>query len=496
MTSSDRNAGLATAIQATMCVMFVASTWMAPLYYQNQNTKFLHGLATAFPERLGADWTAGTVDGLPVFTGLVHAVAAWSSPVVFYGLEIALLAVMFLSLLALARVTAPQHGASPLFLAIVAGVLVLLVHPPQEDSLRGVAGQNMMRGYLQPSEFGILYLPALLLALRRHPAALVLAAVPAAIHPAYIAFSAIAVAIIAWDRWRAGLGLPLLPLSGALALLVLPPLDLAIRFAPTDPDVMAKANAILAFERIPFHSDPREWADFVAFRKLALALLGLAVAPAGILRNLLAALLVLAVGGAGFVALTGNAEIALMAPWRASILIVPLSTVLLLGWLLERLFDRFPSGKVPAVLTAVALAAAGWAALEGAVIKLRQVSGSLQSDHVAFARATYTPGTLYLTDPALEDFRLDAMVPQFVSRKTHPYFDTEVLEWDHRLRLAEDVFSNDEALDCAALERVLALYPVTHVLVENNELPSPPCSALTPVFEGETHVVLAVDAGR
>ena len=91
-TLADRLSGIG------LCAAFIAATWMAPLYFQNQNTKFLHGLATAMPDRLGADWTAGTVDGLPVFTALVHGIAAWSTPLLFYALEAALLALMALTM--------------------------------------------------------------------------------------------------------------------------------------------------------------------------------------------------------------------------------------------------------------------------------------------------------------------------------------------------------------------------------------------------------------
>ncbi|RYH08183.1 DUF6798 domain-containing protein [Tropicimonas sp. IMCC6043] len=480
------------AIRLGLVVMFIAATVTAPLYFQNQNTKFLHGLATAFPERLGADWTAATRDGLPVFSALVHAVASASSPLVFYLIEAALLAIMCLSLLEIARLSAPRHRDSPVFLLIAASVLVALVHPPQETSLRGVAQQYMMHGYLQPSEFGILYLPALLLAVARRPVALVVMAVPAAIHPAYILISAIGIAAILWDRRRAGAQLPLLFLALALALLVLPPVDLALRFAPTDPESFARANDILAFERIPHHSDPRLWADFDALRKLGIALAALAVAPNRLTRVLLFALLAVALGGAGYVALTGNAEIALMAPWRASIVIVPVADAILLGWVLERILDRVRDRRLVAGLAALAFGWAGLAAAGGMAIKWRDFAGAQFPDHIRFAHENYSPGDIYLTSPDMADFRLDAMVAQFVTRKTHPYLDTEVIEWDHRLRLAERVFPSDGPLQCGALDEVLALYEISHVLVAKDKLPQPPCARLAPLFEGESHSVLAI----
>ncbi|MDV7145138.1 DUF6798 domain-containing protein [Tropicimonas sp. TH_r6] len=482
------------AIRIGFSAMFIAATWMAPLYFSNQNTKFLHGLATAFPERLGADWTAGTADGLPLFSALVHAVAAWADPLLFYAIEAALLVVMALSLLEITRRMAPTHGRSAAFILIAAACFVGLVHPPQEDSLRGVAGQYMMRGYLQPSEFGILFLPAVLLAMDRRASALIVMALPAAIHPAYIPISGIGVAIILWDRWRAGVRLPLVATGCALALLILPPLYLAFRFAPTDPDLFAEANRILAFERIPHHSDPWQWADGTALRKLAITLAALAVTPRGILRGMLLALLALAAGGTAFVAVTGNAELALMAPWRASIVIVPLAAAILIGWLLERGLQLVRDRRLVLAATAGTLLWAGWAALDGMAIKAHQIVKGDSPDHIAFARTHQRPGDLYLTPPDMADFRLDAMVAQFVTRKTHPYLDREVIEWDRRLRLAERVFPAGQAMECDALSKTVTSYAISHVLLKKDRLPTQLCAGLSPLFEGKSHVILAVMA--
>ncbi|MFV0334304.1 MAG: DUF6798 domain-containing protein [Tropicimonas sp.] len=496
MSGRDIRAGEAAFLRLGLCLAFAASAAMPLLYFQNQNTKFLHGIAAARPDRLGADWTAHTVDGLPVFSALVRAVATWSHPGMFYGLELGLLAVMCLSLLELARLAAPAQARRPAFLLAAAGLIAALAHPSQEESLSGVAGQYMMGGYLQPSEFGILYLPAILLALRRHPAALILGAVPAAMHPAYIALSAICVALFLWDRWRAGAGIPVLPLAAALALLILPPLDLARRFAPTDPELFARANAILAFQRIPHHSDPAQWAGFTALRQLSLALLALVLAPRGLLRSLLAALLLMAVGGAGFVALSGNAEVALMAPWRASILIIPLAWAIVIGRLLGWLLARSGGPYLPTVLSLAMLALATWTAADGLAVKWRNTARTTQPDHLRFIRETHRPGDIYLTDPDQSGFRLNAMSAQFVSGKTHPYLDHEVLEWDRRLDLAERVFPRRAPLDCAALDEVLAHYEITHVLIRQGRLPAVPCPALTPLFDGESHAVLAVTPAR
>lgn len=475
-----------------LAALYVAASPMPLLYHSNQNTKFLHGLAAANPDRLGADWTARTADGLPVFSFLVRVIAEAGQPLLFYGIEVALLAVMCLSLIGLARQAAPRTGASLPFLAIAGGLLVLVAGGWQDDALRGVAKQYLTLGYLQPAEFGILFLPALLRAGRNRADALVLAALPAAVHPAYIAFAAILVAVILYHRWRARLPLPWGPLALALVLLVLPPLDLAIRFAPSDAATFVHANEILAFERIPHHSDPARWADWTAARKLLIALVAIPLAPRGPIRTGLAALLALAVLGTVFVWLTGNPEVALAAPWRSSVIVAPVSVAILLGAVLDRVLRVLP-GRLPWVLAAVVVAAALVVAGQGAGDKRRDLARDHLPAAIRYVRDSYRPGEVYLTVPEASDFRLQAMVPQFVTWKTHPYLDTEVLAWRARAEAAAAVFGKAEGgtaatgFDCGALDRLVAAYPeVTHVFVrETATAEAATCARLSQLYAGE-----------
>lgn len=57
----------------------------SPLYTSNQNTYFLHGLASAGLGNLKTDWLANTADPTPVFSGLVFLTYALThSGALFY----------------------------------------------------------------------------------------------------------------------------------------------------------------------------------------------------------------------------------------------------------------------------------------------------------------------------------------------------------------------------------------------------------------------------
>ncbi|MBP0651981.1 hypothetical protein J8J40_33460, partial [Mycobacterium tuberculosis] len=81
-----------------------------------------------------------------------------------------------------------------------------------------------------------------------------------------------------------------------------PQIDLMVRFAAQDALLQEEAMRIIAFERIPHHSLPSVWFDATVLGKLALALWAIRIAPAGVVRRTLVALLAFSVVGALFVA--------------------------------------------------------------------------------------------------------------------------------------------------------------------------------------------------
>src|SRR5205823_5370493 len=75
-----------------------------PLYYSNQNHRFLHGLAHAGIGCLREDWLANTTDPTPLFSLLVEGTYYWGHESLFYAYHVLLMAVYVGSLVGIARV--------------------------------------------------------------------------------------------------------------------------------------------------------------------------------------------------------------------------------------------------------------------------------------------------------------------------------------------------------------------------------------------------------
>jgi hypothetical protein len=484
-------------------VVFVAAFSTFPLYYVNQNTKFLHGLAQAFPDRLGADWTAATVDGLPVFSSVVFLVARFGDPLLFHAIELVLLGCFVGALLAIGVKSSPSSGRSLWFQTALAAILAVLA---KTENLEGVAGQYVIHGYLQPSEFGVLFIVALALALYgRRTSAVLAAAAPGVLLPAYIPMAAIIVGSIAFVGWRDHRILrPTFVSVVVLALLIGCSADLALRFAPTDPDLFARATRIIATERIPYHSIFYGWFDATAFAKLLLAIVALGLAPRGPLRFILGGLFIYAVGGTIVVIATNDSSLMILAPWRASVIIVPVSIVIVIGRLLDSTMSLM-NRKTRTVVIVPLLLAAVFSAAEGLRATYRHNIAARPADYILFAREHREPTDLYLTATSDKTFRLAAMTAQFISWKTHPYLDREVIEWRHRIELTRNVFPETDkwgnvsngaphAIDCGALRSLLDGYPVTHVLFDDEQVDrKATCPFLQTWFVGEKARIMTVN---
>ena len=258
--------------------VFSAAYCQAPLYYSNQNQYFLHGLANAGFGYLHDDWLSSTRDSTPIFSGLVEMTVRYLHPFAFHLYHALLLGGYGAALLGLfAAVVGQQTTARrwPIFLALLIAIHSALARWCSYHFLgvdypwffqAGVAGQYVLGGMLQPSMFGVLLFGAACLFVRGQtfPAA-VCTALAAAMHSTYLLSAGfltlgMMTALVAERRPLVALGV------GALALVLVLPAAVFVLlvFGPSSASEFAQAQEILVNVRIPHHSRPDLWLEWVA----------------------------------------------------------------------------------------------------------------------------------------------------------------------------------------------------------------------------------------
>ena len=455
----------------------------APLYYSNQNQYFLHGLAAVDDGPLRDDWLANTLSPTPAFDALVAITAETGCEFAFHGYYALLLGVYFASLVGLFDCLAGERATPGRRLAFSA--LLLLMHSAalRWASYRWfdadypcyfqgwLAAQYVLGPVFQPSAFGVFLIAGIHQFLRDRPlvAATCLGAACVG-HATYLLPAAtltLTFAILLIRDGRRGRALALAGWAFALVLPVL--IHACANFRPTSPEAFSEASRILAHERIPHHCQPRRWFDAIAGLQIAFLIVAwflvrrTRLSPIfGVLFCASAALTLVQIA-------TGSDALALLFPWRSSVVLLPLATAIAVtrGVLLAGLWIDSPAARWTCRAGIAALAGAGLLLM---LFRQGFAVNAAEDPLMRRVRETRRPGDVYLipvTVPKLSEgrgaissdfkplpsqrgdarvipidfqrFRLGASVPVYADFKAIPYRDIDVLEWRRRVEWNAEV---------------------------------------------------------
>ena len=473
-------------------VLFAVAHTQSPLYYSNQNQYFLHGAATAGVGDLPSDWLANTADPTPAFSAFVafslKYLGEWPFHVAFF---LSLMA-YFLSAWWLIK---PSAWAGPLFAA-----LFTLLHAGifRWASYRllgadypwffhcGLASQYILGAGLQPSVIGVALLTsAAAYRNERTLLAVALAAGANLIHSTYLLPAALLIAgylvgEAARGKWKT------VAVGAVLGIALVVPVGVRIFtvFAPNQ-DCFSEAQRILAEVRIPHHTQPARWFDWVAGLQLLWILAGLVALRRTRLFLPLCVTCVLAFLGAGAAIVTANPTLSLMFPWRVSAVLIPVATAVLVAKLADR--GQRLDWPVPAIVLALLLLNTGY--LYRQSLGYREPEG--EDAALRYVAENHKPGEVYLVparfpkpttkrgvysntfaeppDPSavvyfeMARFRLRTGAALYIDFKAIPYRDTEVMEWHRRVGRCVDWFGRPD-WDARGAAAEVAGEGITHVV--------------------------------
>lgn len=489
-------------ILAALLAPLLLTAWqIEPLYASNQNTKYLHALANAGVGYLHEDWLARTKDGLPAFTWLVEAIYRTIGPAGYYIATLGgYYGFLLCALIIYRRVAQPDHVPMQGLAIFIAAIFSFAtVEDLQQIVFQGFAEQYVLGGYFQTADFGVLLLLAVVI-FEAHSiilaCALVLAG--ATMHPGYVVPGAVLISAfllyeLAYSTRRKKLTAIAICAIGFAGLAAIS-LALKVHFAPTDPQLHKDAHRILTEIRIPKHASPASWLSMNVALQLAICAAAAWLLPAGRFRFVLrlgTIALVVFVAGA---LLPTSETYRLVAPWRVSAILLPLSSLAVLAVIVARLHERgyFRPDNARRNLRIACSTIAGCVAI-GLGFTIAKFTAPTPA-YTDFVRANLVPGQLYLTPMAHIEFRLATGAPQYTTFKSHPYQDVEVLEWHRRLQVARSLYQGAR-MDCQRLREAARQDRITHVIVEKGR-PILDCPFATPIFRGQTSVVFHLAASQ
>ncbi len=520
-------------------VVFGVSYTQAPLYYSNQNQYFLHGLATAGVGDLQHDWLANTKDPTPLFSGMVAVTVGYVHEELFYLYYLLIIGVYFHSLFGMFCYLMPEPPSTPakglfsaLFVIVHAGIVRWLsAHAFGVDYpwffQAGLAGQYLLGFGLQPSVSGVFLLASILAFLRDRPwLAVIWACLAPIIHATYFPAAALLTLAYMLVSYRVRCLRRAVLLGGVALLLVSPALVYsALTFAPSSATVFEHAQSILAHERIPHHCEIRRWLDTIAILQIIWMRTAIALTRRGSLSIILMTIFRASLALTLLQWLTDNDSLALLFPWRTSVILVPIATTIILAKIVESLVPWLTSrGKVFLGSCGVLIGICFVGGLGVSVYGLGYRSNRDELPLLEWVKIHHRPGELYLipvetlkpwTEQSkrgvfnsnfvpppkrgkadgfiaidLQQFRTFTGAALCVDFKAIPYKDEEVLEWWRRVQWDADIYAG-KSDKSDELHAALRKEGITHVVAPAHNLL--PFASLRPaVYQDDVYAIFLV----
>ncbi|MBL4587172.1 MAG: hypothetical protein JKX84_08980 [Flavobacteriales bacterium] len=331
---------------------------MQGLFSGNQNIYFLWGMADLLPSVFAADPLLNSPDPYPLFSWLISIFPPQFLQIWTTLIYILLNSVYSYSLFGIANRITELYKNEKQLLSFV--TLFLFLHSSPiwgtyfqtllNVDLRwmwdsGIAEQGVLRGYLQPSAFGVFFLLSMHQGMKKNYSAAILSLLPAVIiHANYLFLGGlITVLLLFLSRFEK----KSLVSAGFLLLCVAPySIYILNHFVFLDSEVSSAINAAvnLGFEE-NIHLNPNNWMNPKFYLQLITMFFGMIFLWKTSLRNIILGITVLGIGLTLTAYLTNNITLISLNPWRFSIILMPISTTIILSkligsssWVSVRLF--------------------------------------------------------------------------------------------------------------------------------------------------------------
>ncbi|HHP7240025.1 MAG TPA: DUF6798 domain-containing protein [Cyclobacteriaceae bacterium] len=444
------------------------------LFEGNQHTKFISGLANADYKYLTDEWLAGITDPFPLFSFILEYQYK------LMGLKLGVHGFFWILLFIYA--VAAYWLATKLFGSksnkgnnlIIFTVLWFLVHsivlreywiflfPP------GLAKQYLIGNYYQPCCYGVFILLGIALyQYRKFAFSALCFFISAVFHPIYLVSSVILVSLMIilpaneylWKRRIEFYVIAMTPLMiyGIWSYFLL---------TSKESSIIQDAHQMLSQFRISHHTDPWEWDPISSSGFFISAFLASWLGRREFIGQLIFYSTILSLITIAAMMIYFNPTFAIAAPWRISVFIAPLSWVVLLfsfsNWISKKMIFQ-KSVRVRIILLFLYIVFGFW----GLKSIINNYEKKTEDKHYKISRyldGYHKPGNQYLIPPDESNIRLEAGVPVYITWKSHPSKDTELLAWFDRIKKAETVYDSSIYHSRPVLKQLYKEENVSHII--------------------------------
>ncbi len=450
-----------------LSLLFVLTIQIFDIYKGNAN-HLIHSIKFFDDNKLQNDWIANQEHHIPLFAYFNYLLIKFFSGKSIYFIHSILLATCSLFLFLISKNLFPKLKIRNLYIIWFA-FFTIFYH--ENSFFSGVAGQSVIDAGYQPASYGVLFFIGIYFFLiDKNFLSILFICLAASFHPTYVLHSGfLLLGILGYNFWSKKY-LNCLKIVIIYSLLILPiTLFIIINFLTIDKNLILIGQEIL-LGRIPHHADIHNWLSYkdtyffiTFFYSLYLIRKNKRFFTFFATFGLCPILLSI------FQYFAGINSLALAFPWRSSVFITPISTIIILSYFLEKI--KLEEFKLKLVSYFFLVLTITFFIVKSHFVKNLNSEFKNKLILTKEIKKNFDSIDRILIPTHLQYIRMNSGLPIFVDWKHHAFRYDQIIEWKQRVKLADEFYiSKSENEKLFNLKKIQDIENISHILIKKNDL--------------------------
>ena len=456
------------------------------LLFKGNIVVIIHAIELFNDNKLQNDWIASQTDHIPIFTYINYILIKLFSIKILYFVHFILLSLCALSLFLISKSIYLNLEKSD-FIIVWFTFFILIFH--ENSFFSGVAGQSIIDAGYQPASYGVLFfLGIYFFLINKNFLSILFICIGASFHPTYIIHSGFLVLGFSMYFFLFKKYSELFKIFLYYSFLILPiTIFVFFNFLNLDRDTTILGQEIL-MKRIPHHADIHYWFSYKDVISLIIYFISLIL-----IKNKTKLFISLAIFGCCSILLSiiqyflEMNSLALIFPWRSSVFLMPISSIIIISFLIDKIKGKLLNKKkfIYIIFFSISI----FFGLKSHV--LENFNSNFEKKIFLFneIKKYYNEIDSILVPIDTVSIRLNTGLPIFINHKHHPFKHNEIIDWDLRLKLANN-FYNAKNLDLQNkfLKEIIELEKISHILFKKSQF-YPECKDL---IENDDYILIEI----
>ena len=428
----------------------------------------IHAIKGFDENNLQNDWIANQTDHLPLFTFLNYLLIKIFSKKILFIIHSILLGICSYFIFLICKNLFPKLKNINLSIIWFA-FFILIFH--ENSFFSGVAGHDVINQGYQPASYGVLFFLGIYFFLvNKNFLCILFICLAASFHPTYIIHSAFVCSAIFFYYLYESKYLECLKLSLLYTLFIFPIfVFIFYNFLLVDKNIVIEGQKIL-LNRIPHHANIHIWLSYKDSFFILTYLFSLYL-----IKNNRKFLFFFSVFGffpifISFVQFFLNSNfLALTFPWRSSVVIAPISSMVIISFFLEKIeIKKINLGLLSKGFFILIFC---FFTFKSHYLKNENLDFKDKLDLAQKIKDKNDEIDTVLIPITLEDLRMNIGVPIFIDWKHAPFKYNEVIDWNKRIQLARNFYNYENFIDKKkGLEEIQKIEQISHILIDNKNV--------------------------